>query len=210
MIRTILVDDHELIREGLKKILASNPDILICAEAKDWAELFTFLRLRKIDLVILDISLPDKDGIEIIENIKNVYPDIKVLVLTMHPDEKFAKRAFKAGASGYITKQKAADELLNAINVVIKNKIFVSEEFAKQLADEIIEKKEKPIHELLSNREYEVMLKLIKGKTLSQIAEDLFVSINTVASYKSRVYEKMNITSKYELIDYAIKHHLFE
>jgi len=204
--KVILVDDHDLIREGLKKVINKELDIKIVGEANNADELFNLLRENKnIDIIILDISLPGRSGIDVIKDIQVESPDTKILILSMHPEERFAVRALKAGASGYITKGKASKSLIKALRKINNGRKYISPTLAEFLAAELDVDYDKPIHENLSNREFEVMKLIAEGKTVSQIADILCISVNTVTTYRSRVLDKMNMKSNAELVRYALE-----
>ena len=210
--KVIIVDDHELIREGLKKVLIKNSDIEIVGEAGDSQELLDLLNHNhnKVDIVILDISMPGRSGLELLRDIKDLHPDVKTLVLSMHPEDRFAIRTLKAGASGYLSKHSAAKELVNALRKIKSGGKYISQALAEQLALEIETPSDKPLHEKLSNREFEIMLKISLGKSVSEIAEELVLSVNTITSYRTRVMQKMNMRSNAEIIRYAIKNQLVD
>lgn len=208
--KVIIVDDHELIREGLKKVLIKNSDLEVVGEAGNSNELIGLLDQHDVDVVILDISMPGRSGLELLRDIKNLYPKVKTLVLSMHPEDRFAIRALKAGASGYLSKQSAAKELVNALRKIKSGGKYISPALAEQLALEIETPSDKPLHEKLSNREFEIMIKISLGKSVSEIAGDLALSVNTITSYRSRVMQKMNMRSNAEIIRYAIKNQLVD
>lgn len=205
-----ITDDHEIIREGLKKVLTKHDDLKIVAEAASAEELSKLLDEKKIDLLLLDISLPGKSGLDFVKDIKLRYPEIKVLIFSIYPEEKFAMRAINMGADGYLSKNSKPSEIIDAIRKIEKG--------GKYLKSEIIEglflRPEKSVsdrsHENLSNREFEVLRLLAKGNKISEIAESLGLSVNTIASYKTRIQEKLNIKSTAELIRYAIDNDLIE
>ncbi len=208
--KVIIVDDHELIREGLKKVLIKNSDLEVVGEAGNSNELIGLLDQHDVDVVILDISMPGRSGLELIRDIKNLHPKVKTLVLSMHPEDRFAIRALKAGASGYLSKQSAAKELVNALRKIMSGGKYISPALAEQLALEIETPSDKPLHEKLSNREFEIMIKISLGKSVSEIAGDLALSVNTVTSYRARVMQKMNMRSNADIIRYALKNQLVD
>ncbi len=208
--KVIIVDDHELIREGLKKVLIKNSDIEIVGEACNSQELLDFLNHNTVDIIILDISMPGRSGLELLRDIKDIHPDVKTLVLSMYPEDRFAIRTLKAGASGYLSKQSAAKELVNALRKIMTGGKYISQALAEQLALEIETPSDKPLHEKLSNREFEIMLKISLGKSVSEIAEELALSVNTITSYRTRLMQKMNMRSNAEIIRYAIKNQLID
>ncbi|MEW6702767.1 MAG: response regulator transcription factor [Bacteroidota bacterium] len=208
--KVLIVDDHELVREGLKKVLLKHPDIKLAGEAKSAEELFGLLQESDVDLVILDITLPGRSGLDIIRDLKNLHPHIRVLILSMHPEERFALRVLKEGASGYLSKEAAATELISAIRKINSGGKYISSSLAEHLADSFDKDLSKLPHETLSNREFEILRLIAKGKSVGQIAKELILSINTITSYRSRMMKKMNFTSTAQIIRYAIEHNLIE
>lgn len=203
--KIIIVDDHELIREGLKKVTARESDIEVIGEASDSDELFQLLDKYEVDIVLLDISLPGRSGIDIITDIKVQAPNTKILILTMHPEDRFAVQALRAGASGYITKNNASKSLVGALRKINDGRKYISSNLAEQLATELEMNYEKPLHESLSTREFEVMRLIVQGKAVKDIADMLSISVNTVASYRARILEKMKMKSNAEMIRYAVE-----
>ncbi|HCA43076.1 MAG TPA: DNA-binding response regulator [Bacteroidetes bacterium] len=210
MIKILLVDDHQMIREGVKKILKSEPDIKILGEAKNGVEAIDFVSKNEIDLVVLDITLPGQSGIDIMKSLLKIKSKIKILIFSMHPEDRFAVRALKSGAHGYLTKDSGAEQLVNAIRKIINGNKYISETLAEQLALEIYEEKFKELHEYLSDREFEVFLMISRGKKVSNIADQLNISIPTVNTYRARILEKMKMKTNVELSNYAVKHNLIE
>jgi two-component system invasion response regulator UvrY len=210
MTKLCIADDHVLIREGLKKILKEAPDMNVICEAGDGRELMECLKAQSIDIVILDISLPGKSGLELLKDIKQDYPQIPVLILSMHPEDRFAVRALKAGAAGYVTKEGAAQELIQALRKVIQGRKYVSPTLAEKLATELDIASDRPPHESLSDREYQVLCLIASGKTVKEISGELFLSVSTVNTYRTRILEKMNMKTDAELIRYAIQNHLVD
>ena len=210
MIRVIIVDDHFLVREGLKKLLGHEVDIKVAAEAKNANELFNILRSGKIeyDMICLDLSMPDTSGVEIIKDLKTFDEDIKILVLTIHPPERFAVRAIKAGALGYLTKKSIGEEILPAVRTVAQGREYITPSTAAQLAATLRSPKPKNLHDELSDREFEVLRLIGMGKTVAEIADKLAISNSTVHTYKARIMEKMEIDSLAELMHYALKNEL--
>src|SRR3990172_515541 len=208
--KIIIADDHELIREGLKKVLVKNSEIEVIAEAASSEELLDMLSKKVVDIVVLDISMPGKSGLDTLRDIKNYYPKVKTLILSMHPEERFAIRALKSGASGYLSKQSAAKELENALLKIMHGGKYISNAVAEQLALEIETPSDKALHEKLSNREFEIMIKISLGKSVSDIADELSLSVNTITSYRTRLLQKMNMKSNAELIRYSLKNQLVD
>lgn len=210
MINILIADDHELIREGLKKILKKESDMEVVGEAQNAQEVFEQVKNRKLSIVLLDISMPGLSGLDALTELRQNYPHLPVLILSMHPEDRFAVRALKAGAAGYITKDSAVSELVNAIRKVVGGSKYVSVRLAEKLADELEKGTEKPLHETLSDREFQVMRMVAAGKKISDIANELSLSISTVNTYRTRILEKMKMKTNVELTRYAIENHLIE
>lgn len=211
MIRVLIGDDHALIREGFKKILKMETDIDVSGEAANAAEVLSLVEQHAFDVVVLDISMPGRSGIEIISDIKRLNPKLAVLILSMHPEQRFAIRSLKAGADGYITKDSAMEELVKAIRKVVDGRKYISQELAEEIAMDIGGlRSEKLLHERLSEREYEVFILLGSGKNVSDIAKQLSLSISTVNTYRYRIMDKMHIRSNADLIRYAVKNDLVD
>jgi two-component system invasion response regulator UvrY len=206
MLRILIADDHPIVRRGLKQILHDEPDISIVGEAKSSDEVFELIRAQNWDAVILDITMPGRGGLDTLEELKRQHPDLPVLILSMHPEDQYAARAFKAGAAGYMTKESAPDELVKAIRKITRGGRYVSEAFAEKLVATM--GAEPPSHDNLSAREYQVMLMIASGKTLSQIAVEMALSIKTISTYRTRILEKMRMTSNAEITHYAVKNGL--
>jgi two-component system, NarL family, invasion response regulator UvrY len=209
MINILIADDHELIREGLKKILKKESDMEILGEASNAQEVFELVKNRKLSIVLLDISMPGPSGLDVLTHLKQDHPKLPVLILSMHPEDRFAVRALKAGAAGYVTKDSAVAELVNAIRKVVGGSKYVSPYLAEKLADDL-EQSEKPPHETLSDREFQVMRLIAMGRKTSDIAEELSLSISTVNTYRTRILEKMKMETNVDLTRYAIENHLVE
>lgn len=209
-IKIIIADDHVLIRQGLKKVIESNSFYEIVAETGDGFEVVEIVKQTEADLLILDINMPGKNGLDIIKDIKATDSKIKVLVLSMHPEDKFAMRCIKAGASGYINKEKAADVLLSAIDKVSHGGRYISEKLAEEIVFGFADDKNKNDLQLLSDREIEVLQKIASGIPQSKIAEELNLSTSTINTYRSRILEKLNIKTNAELIKFALENELTE
>lgn len=209
-IRVLVADDHVLFRSGLKMVLEETPDMVVADEAGTGREALHKALNGDFDVLLLDISMPERSGFDILKDLKNLKPDLPVLILTMHPEDKYAVRVLKAGASGYLTKKNAPDELVAAIRKVLTGGRYVSPSLAEKIAFELQEGAEKLPHELLSNREYQVMCFIASGKSISDIADELSLSINTVSTYRARILEKMRLKNTAELIHYAIANNLVE
>lgn len=207
MIRILIVDDHPVVRRGLAHILSGEHDFLVSGEAENANEVFEHLKKYPCDVVLLDLSLHGVSGLEILDKIRLEYPNIAVLVLSVHPEDQYALRVLKGGASGYLTKETAPDVLVAAIRKVVKEGRYISTTLAGMLADEITGKPT-PIHRVLSNREFQIMCLIACGKSLKEIGEELFISSKTVSTYRMRILEKMGMTNNAELTKYVVENKL--
>jgi two-component system invasion response regulator UvrY len=205
--RILIADDHAVVRRGLEQIIAETPDIVVAGEAVNGWEVLDRIKENDYDVIVMDIAMPGKDGIDVLTQLKFEKPEIPVLMLSMYPEEQFAIRALKAGASGYLTKESAPDELVTAIRKVSAGGKYVSSAFAEKLVS-ILQETERLPHEALSNREYKVMCLIATGKTVTEIADELSLSVKTVSTYRSRILEKMKMKNNAELTYYAIKNKL--
>jgi two-component system, NarL family, invasion response regulator UvrY len=210
MIKILIADDHTIFREGLKHILSEYPDVTVADEAKNGREVLDKIWNNDYDMVLLDISMPGMTGLEALKQLKNEKPKLSVLVLSMHPEEQYAVRALRAGASGYLTKESAPDELMTAIRKISQGRKYITSSLAERLASEVEADSEKPLHDILSDREYQVLRMIAEGKTIKHIAEELSLSIKTVSTYRTRIIEKMKMTTNAELMHYAMKHHILD
>lgn len=210
MIRIIIADDHPLIREGLKKIIQSESGFELIAEASDGIELLDKVRKLHPDVVVLDLQMPRKSGLEVLEDLKSEYPKLPILIMSIHPEDTVAVRTFQTGASGYITKNRVSEELLIAIRRVAQGRRYISMELGEKLAESIDARTEKKPHELLSNREFQVLRLIGMGKSTRQIAQEISLSPATVTTYRARLLEKMNMKTNAELIHYAIRNGLVD
>jgi DNA-binding NarL/FixJ family response regulator len=210
MLRILIADDHPIVRAGLKQILDENPEKVLCEEAQDGHEALHRAIDHKYDLILLDIAMPKMNGLDCLKEIKKEHPEIPVLIISMYPEEQYAIRALKAGASGYLTKQSAADELLLAIRKVLSGGKYVSSSLAEELAWQLEINSGGHPHEKLSDREYQVLRLIASGKTITLIAEELYLSVKTISTYRARILEKMNLKNNAELTHYAIKNHLVD
>ncbi|MBI5652267.1 MAG: response regulator transcription factor [Chloroflexi bacterium] len=210
MFKILIADDHALVREGLKKILKSETDMLVAGEAQNAAEVLEHVKTAPPDIVLLDISMPGMSGLDVLKELKQLYPRLPVLILSMHPEDRFAIRALKAGAAGYITKESAVGALVDAIRKIAAGGKYVSPALAERLAVEVEQDTAKPLHENLSDREYQVMRLIASGKKVSEIAPELHLSISTVNTYRARVLEKMKLQSNVELTRYAMENKLID
>jgi DNA-binding NarL/FixJ family response regulator len=210
MIRVLLADDHAIVRTGLKEILADTGDIAVTDEAGNGHDVIARLRAAEHDVLVMDMSMPGRSGIELIKQVRKEKPKLKVLVLSMHSEEQYAVRALKAGASGYLTKDSAAEQLVAAIRRVAAGGAYVSPETAQRLALDFDRPADAPPHTLLSDREFQVFQAIARGRTVTEIAGDLSLSVKTVSTHKTRIMEKMNLANPSELIQYAIHHGLMD
>lgn len=205
MIKILVVDDHAIVREGLKQILAENPDMEVAGEAADGDQALAHVRSGRYDIVLLDIAMPGTSGLETLKRLKSEHADLPVLMLSMYPEEQFAVRTLRAGASGYLTKASAPEELVTAIRKVCKGGKYVTASLAERLAFDLETDRDRPPHERLSDREYQVMTLIASGKTVGEIAEELRLSVKTVSTNRSRALLKMGMRTNAELTYYAIK-----
>jgi two-component system, NarL family, invasion response regulator UvrY len=211
MKRILLIDDHEVVRAGVKRIFDQQPEgTVIFGEASTAPQALDLVRERDWDAVVLDLSLGGRDGLEVLKELKQIRPRLPVLILSMHSEDLFARRAFKAGANGYITKNIPRLELVRAINKVIDGGKYVSPTLAEELVIDLIRDADRPPHELLSDREFEVMRLIASGKTVSEIADILSLSVGTISTYRMRILEKMEMKTNAELTRYAIQNSLVE
>ena len=210
MIRVLIVDDHPIVQEGFKQILAETPDIKYVDVASSGNEAIKKIREGHYDVIVLDISLPDISGLDVLQLVKTEKPDIPVLVLSIYPEKIYGIQTLKAGASGYITKESAPQELITAIRTLVSGRKYISPSMGEILADELEKDITKLPHERLSEQEYKVFYLIAKGKTLRQISNELCLSIKTVSTYKSRILKKMNMKSGSEIIYYAVTNGLIK
>jgi two-component system invasion response regulator UvrY len=206
--RILIADDHAVVRQGIKQILADDFKRATFGEARTAQEALTKIWKEKWDVVILDITMPGRSGLEVLKELKTQRPKLPVLVLSMHPEDQFAVRVLKAGASGYMTKESAPEELVGAIKKVLAGGRHVSAALAEIMAAYITVDDKRPAHELLSNREFQVLRLIASGKTVSQIAKEISLSVRTVSTYRTRILEKMALKSNAELTHYAFQHQL--
>jgi two-component system invasion response regulator UvrY len=207
-IRILIADDHPIVREGYKKILSDTPDMIVADEAENGQEVLNYIRKKNYDLILLDISMPGRSGLEILKELKNEKPRLPVLILSIYPEEQYAVRAFRAGASGYLTKASAPNELISAIRKISQGGRYISSSLAEKLTYYLDEDAERPLHETLSDREYQVMLMIASGKTVSEIAVELFLSVKTISTYRSHILEKMKMKNNAEITLYAVRNKL--
>jgi len=208
MIRILVADDHTIVREGLKQILGEEKDMNVADEASNGQEALQKIQKHEYDCVLLDISMPGRSGLEVLKDIKILRPKLPVLILSMHSEELYAIRALRAGASGYLTKASASEELIGAIRKVSTGRKYVSTSLAEKLAFELDTDASKLPHETLSDREHQVMIMLATAKSVKEIADEVCLSVKTISTYRMRIMEKMNLKKNAELTLYAIQHHL--
>jgi two-component system invasion response regulator UvrY len=208
-IRILIVDDHALLREGVKHILSEQSDIEVAGEASNGSDALAKVRLESWDAVVLDMSMPGKSGVELIKQIKGEKPKLPILILSMHKEDLYAVRTLKAGASGYLCKDNAETQLAQAIRKVAKGGLFIPPAVAEKLAvEKLIGTTDAPPHTLLSDREYQIFLLIVCGSSVTEIADELSLSVKTVSTHKTRLMQKMNVAKVAELIHYAIRHEL--
>ncbi len=210
MIRIVVADDHTIVREGLKQLLVASGDLEVAGEAQDGFEVMKRVRELDFDLLLLDMSMPGKSGIELIRQVKGEKPKLRILVLSMHEEHQYAVRAIRAGASGYLTKESASRQLVEAIRKVAAGGAFISSAVAEQLALGAMPGAEGPLHAALSDREFQVFRLIAEGKSVSDIAERLNLSVKTVSTHKANILQKMGMSTAGELIRYAVEHRLVE
>lgn len=210
MIKILVVDDHTIVREGLKKILVDTPDIVVADEASNGEEVTKKVWNNDYDLVLLDISLPGRNGLDVLKQLKCTNPEVPILILSMHPEEQYAVRSLRAGASGYLTKQSAPDELIDAIRKVAQGRKYITPSLAEKLAFELAVDARKLPHETLSDREYQVMCMIGSGKTVKEIAEELTLSVRTISTHRAHILNKMKMKNNAQLTYYAIKNALVD
>ena len=208
MIRVFVADDHAIVREGLKRILGDESDIELAGEATNGHEVLAAVRAGGFDILLLDLSMPGKSGIELVRQVKDEQPRLKVLVLTMHEEDQYAVRAIRAGASGYLTKESASGQLVSAIRRIAEGRLHISHNIAEQLALDAQSRGDEAPHKHLSDREFEVFNLLVEGRSISEIAAKLHLSVKTVSTHKTRILQKMSAASVADLVRYAIHHRL--
>jgi two-component system invasion response regulator UvrY len=210
MIRVLIADDHAVVRAGLRQFLAEDRSILEIGEASTGNETLEQLRAKHWDLLILDIYMPDRSGLDILKQVRASHPKTKTLIITGLPERQYALNSLKAGASGYLAKDSAADELLKAVRAVMHGRRYVSATLAELLVSDLSHEGEEPLHARLSEREFQVFCKLASGRAVSEIAEELFLSVKTVSTYRSRVLEKMNFSTNADLTLYAFRNGMIQ
>lgn len=210
MIKLIIADDHPIVREGLKQIIADSPHFTVSDEAGDGPELLDKVRKEDFDVIILDLKMPGMDGLDVLKQLKIEKPRIPVIILTVHPEAQYALRILRAGASGYLTKESVSAELITAIRKVHRGGKYISPGLAEKIAFALDTDSEKMLHETLSDREYQVMYMIASGKTVTEIAEEINLSVKTISTYRARILEKMNMKTNAELTRYAFQNSLID
>ena len=209
-IRVLIADDHAIVREGLRQILADTKDIIVAGDAENGLDAIKLVRAADCQVLLLDISMPDRSGIEVLKQLRKECPQTAVLMLSMHREDQYAIRSLKAGAAGYLNKQSAPAELVNAIRQVAAGRKYVSTALAQELANQVNDDHDIPLHETLSDREYQTLTLIASGKTVTDIANELLLSVKTISMYRSRLLQKMKLRHNAELTHYAIKNRLVE
>ena len=204
MIRVLVADDHPLLRTALKQVLSLEPDLIAAGEAEDSEQVLQKIGEQAWDVVILDLAMPGRGGLDVIREIRRLKPHLPVLVLSMYAEEQFAVRAIKAGANGYLSKDSNGDEVVRAIRKILTGKKYVSASLAELLADALDSQIDQQLHETLSDREFQVLCKIGAGRTVSEIAQEMALSVKTISTYRARILEKMNMSNNAELARYAI------
>jgi two-component system invasion response regulator UvrY len=210
MIRILIADDHAILRRGLAEILIRELSEVTCSEAAEAQKVLSHLQNHACDLVILDISMPGRSGLDILTDIKQLRPQLPVLVLSMYSEDQYGKRVLRAGAAGYMNKETAPEELVKAVRKVLAGGRYVSAALAERLASDLNVNCGRPPHETLSDREFEVLRMIASGKVISQIADDLHLGVTTVSTYRARILEKMNMKNNADLMRYALQNHLID
>ena len=211
MIRILIADDHAVVRAGIRQFIAGHDDLTVVGEAANGTEVIEYIRKMEVDVVVLDISMPGRSGIDTLKSLKHVRPELPVLILSGFAEEQYAINLLRAGAAGYINKEAAPSQLVAAIRTVAQGRKYVSPALAQMLADRLsVKDDEQPVHSELSQREFQIFCKLVKGEGVTQIADELFLSVKTVSTYRTRALDKMKLTSNAELTQYAIRHNIIQ
>lgn len=208
--KVLIADDHQIVREGLKRILNTASDIEEVSEAENAQQLLNLIRTKNWDVVILDINMPGKSGLDVLKEIKHEYPKLPVLILSMYPESQFAVRVLKQGASGYITKASAASELMQAVRKVYQGGKYISPTVADKLAEALKTETDKASHELLSDREFQVFKSIATGMTVGEIAVELNLSVKTISTYRTKILDKMKLRNNADIVQYAVRYKLVE
>jgi DNA-binding NarL/FixJ family response regulator len=207
-IKILIADDHPIVRAGFKQVIADTPDMIVADEAGNGQEVLNFIRKKDYDCVLLDISMPGRSGLEVLKDLKSEKPKLPVLILSIYPEEQYAIRALRAGAAGYMTKAGAPNELIAAIRKISEGGKYISSSLAEKLTDYLGGDASRPLHETLSDREYQVMLMIASGKTATQVAEELCLSVKTISTYRTHILEKMRMKNNAEITLYAVRNEL--
>ena len=210
MIRVLIADDHPIVRGGLKELLVRHLEKVECGEVENAGEALAQVRRQPWDVLILDINMPGRSGFDILADLKMSQPKLPILVLSVHPEEQYARRVIKAGARGYLKKDSAPEELVQAVRQLLAGRRYVSPHLADQFARDLQGNADRPAHDALSAREFEILVMIGSGKTVSQIAADIHLSTATVSTYRTRILEKMKMTTTAELMRYAFRNHLVD
>ncbi|OPY86875.1 MAG: Response regulator UvrY [Smithella sp. PtaU1.Bin162] len=207
-VKILIADDHPIVRAGIKQILADTPDMVVADEAGNGQEVLNLIKKNNYDVILLDISMPGRSGLEILKDLKKEKPKIPVLILSIYPEEQYAIRALRAGAAGYLTKSSAPNELVAAVRKISGGSRYITAVLAEKLASYIDVDLKKPLHETLSDREYQVMLMIAAGKTVTEIADELCLSVKTISTYRSHILGKMYLKNNSEIARYALQNNL--
>jgi len=210
VIRILVADDHPILRRGLKEILLRELDGATCGEAGTADQVLSEVESQEWDLLILDVTMPGRSGLDVLRDLRGLRPQLPVLILSMHPEDQLGKRALKAGASGYMNKESAPEELIEAVQKVLEGRVYVSPVLAERLALDLRENGGRPLHDTLSDREFEVLRMLASGKTVSEIAAELHLSVPTISTHRAHILAKMNMTTTAALIRYAVHNRLVD
>ena len=205
LIKILIADDHEVVRQGLKAVLGEHSDLEVVSEAKNGNEVLEIVQKTKVDIVLLDFDMPEKNGLDTLIELKSMKPKLPVIILSIFPEDHYGTRFLKAGASGYLSKASASERLVEAVRKVAGGGKYISPEFTDKLVADLTIESEKPAHEILTDREFQVLRGLASGKKMKEIADELCLSINTISTYRSRILQKMDLENNAELIRYALK-----
>ena len=208
MKKILLVDDHSIVRSGLRSLIELESDMRVEGEAASGLEALQKVRSDDYDIVVLDISMPDKNGVDTLHDLKNVAPDLPVLILSGYAEQQYALNLIRSGCKGYLSKDAAPEEIIKAIRTICNGRLYISAALAELMATELTQPTDKKLHETLSDREFQVFFKLASGKSVTAIGEELFISVKTVSTYRARILEKMNLKTNADLTYYAIKNEL--
>jgi len=210
MIEIFIADDHAIVRKGLSTLINETWDMKLIGEGQNGNEVISSLSKKSCDVLVLDISMPGRNGLEILKHVKQIKPGLHVLILSMHPENQYARRMLKAGAAGYLNKESAATELIKAIRRIYNGHKYITGNVAEMLADDLMDNNHSHRHEKLSDREFEIMQFIAQGKTVSQIGEELFLSVKTISTHRHHILEKLNLKNNAQIICYALKNDLVD